>query len=81
MQQGGINWIHFNLDDHGQTFATPTPLDKTLLMEGVYAPDPENRWMGGIAIDGNGNIGVGFSKSSADMHPQVMISGRTSEDP
>jgi hypothetical protein len=81
VQQGGINWIHFNLDDHGQTFATPTPLDKTLLQEGVYAPDAENRWMGGIAIDGSGNIGVGFSKSSADMHPQVMISGRTSEDP
>jgi hypothetical protein len=81
VQQGGINWIHFNLDDHGQTFATPTPLDKTLLMEGVYAPDAENRWMGGVAIDGSGNIGVGYSKSSADMHPQIMISGRTSEDP
>lgn len=81
VQQGGINWIHFNLDDHGQTFTTPTPLDKTLLQEGVYAPDAENRWMGGIAIDGSGNIGVGFSKSSLDMHPQIMISGRTSEDP
>jgi hypothetical protein len=81
VQQGGINWIHFNLDDHGQTFSTPTPLDKTLLQEGVYAPDAENRWMGGIAVDGNGNIGVGYSKSSGDMHPQVMISGRTSEDP
>ena len=31
VQQGGVNWIHFNLDDHGQTFTTPTPLDKTLL--------------------------------------------------
>jgi hypothetical protein len=81
VQQGGVNWIHFNLDDHGQTFATPTPLDKTLLEEGVYAPDAENRWMGGIAVDGSGNIGVGYSKSSADMHPQIMISGRTSEDP
>jgi len=81
VQQGGVNWLHFNLDDHGQTFTQPTPLDKTLLQEGVYAPDPENRWMGGIAIDGSGNIGVGFSKSSADMHPQIMISGRTSEDP
>ena len=81
VQQGGINWLHFNLDDHGQTFTVPTPLDKTLLEEGVYAPDAENRWMGGIAIDSSGNIGVGFSKSSSDMHPQVMISGRTAEDP
>ncbi len=81
VQQGGINWLHFNLDDHGQTFTVPTPLDKTLLQEGVYAPDAENRWMGGIAIDGSGNIGVGFSKSSSDLHPQIMISGRTAEDP
>jgi hypothetical protein len=81
VQQGGINWLHFNLDDHGQTFTTPTALDKTLLEEGVYAPDAENRWMGGIAIDSSGNIGVGYSKSSADMHPQIMITGRTSEDP
>jgi len=81
VQQGGINWLHFNLDDHGQTFSTPTPLDKSLLEEGVYAPDAENRWMGGIAIDSSGNIGVGFSKSSADMHPQIMVTGRTSEDP
>jgi hypothetical protein len=81
VQQAAVNWIHFNLDDHGQTFTTPTPLDKTLLEEGTYAPDAENRWMGGIAIDGSGNIGVGYSESSADMHPQVMITGRTSEDP
>jgi hypothetical protein len=80
VQQGGINWLHFNLDDHGQTFTTPTPLDKTLLDEGTYAPDAENRWMGGIAIDGSGNIGVGFSKSSADIHPQIEITGRTAED-
>ncbi len=37
--------------------------------EGVYAPDAKNRWMGGIAIDGSGNIGVGFSKSSLDHAP------------
>jgi hypothetical protein len=81
VQQGGINWLHLNLDDHGQTFTVPTPLDKTLIEEGVYAPDSDNRWMGGIAIDGSGNIGVGFSKSSASIHPQIEISGRTSEDP
>ena len=81
VQQGGINWLHFNLDDHGQTFTTPTPLDKTLVEEGTYAPDAENRWMGGIAIDGSGNIGVGYSKSSLDMHPQIEVTGRTLDDP
>jgi hypothetical protein len=79
--QAGVNWLHFNLDDHGVPFTQPTPLDKTLIEEGVYAPDTDNRWMGGIAIDGSGNIGVGYSKSSESIHPQIMISGRTSEDP
>ena len=81
VEQGGINWLHFNLDDHGQTFTVPTALDKTLIEEGTFAPDSDNRWMGGIAVDGSGNIGVGYSKSSEAIHPQIEISGRTAEDP
>jgi hypothetical protein len=99
VQQGGINWLHFNMKPTGsgpgddRIFAdgfdgtaapplgSPAPTDKVLIEEGVYAPDSENRWMGGIAIDGSGNIGVGYSKSSADMHPQIMVTGRTAEDP
>jgi hypothetical protein len=78
--QSAINWVHFNLDDHAAAPAQPTPLDKTILDQGTYAPDSHNRWMGGIAIDGSGNIGVGFSKSSATIHPQIEISGRTPDD-
>lgn len=79
--QGSIDWVHFNLDDHGATFGTPTPLDKTIVDQGIYAPDSENRWMGGIAMDANGDIGVGFSKSSPTTHPQIEITGRTLSDP
>jgi hypothetical protein len=78
--QAAVNWVLFNLDDHGANPSTPTPLDKILVEENTYAPDLENRWMGGIAVDGSGNIGLGFSKSSADLHPQVEITGRTLED-
>jgi len=80
VQQGGINWVHLNLDDHGANPPTPTPLDKTIIDQGTYAPDADNRWMGGIAIDGSGNIGVGFSKSSENIHPQIEITGRSLED-
>jgi len=80
VDQGGINWVHFNLDDHGANPGTPTALDKTLVDEGVYAPDADNRWMGSVAIDQSGNIGVGFSKSSENIHPQIEISGRTYGD-
>ena len=80
VQQGGINWVHLNLDDHGSNPSTPTPLDKTIVDQGTYAPDSDNRWMGGIAIDGSANIGVGYSKSSENIHPQIEITGRTLED-
>jgi len=78
--QSAINWVLFNLDDHAANPAQPTALDKILVEESTYAPDAENRWMGGIAIDGSGNIGLGFSKSSGDLHPQIEITGRTLED-
>jgi hypothetical protein len=81
VEQGGINWVHLDLDDHGASPSQPTPLDKTIVEQGTYAPDGDTRWMGGVAIDASANIGVGFSKSSPDIHPQIEISGRTLEDP
>ena len=80
-QQAAIDWVHFNLDNHGLIPTQPAPLDKQIVDQGVFAPDTENRWMGGIAIDGSGNIGVGYSKSSLDMHPQIEVTGRTLDDP
>lgn len=79
--QGGINWVHFNLDNGGTAPATPAALSKTIVDQGTYAPDAETRWMGGIAIDGSGNIGVGYSKSSAASRPQIEVTGRTLDDP
>ncbi|WP_300615116.1 hypothetical protein [Dokdonella sp.] len=80
-QQAGIRWVHFDLSDHGTPAATPTALDKKIVDQGVYAPDDKNRWMGGIAIDQSGNIGVGYSHSSSTSRPQIMINGRTPADP
>ena len=64
-----------------QVVVPKTVLTKTLLDEGTYAPDSNHRWMGGIAIDGSGNIGLGFSKSSAVLNPQVQYTARRATDP
>ena len=80
-QQSAINWVHLDLDNGGTIPTQPTPLNKRIIDQGTYAPDSDNRWMGGIAIDGSGNIGVGFSKSSSATYPQVEISGRSLGDP
>ena len=49
--------------------------------QGTFAPDDEFRWMGSIAMDGSGNIALGYSKSSATTYPSIGITGRLAEDP
>ncbi len=57
-----------------------TVMTKQRVDEGTYAPDSDHRWMGGIAIDASGNIGLGFSKSSATLNPQVQYTARRATD-
>ena len=53
----------------------------TVYQQGTYAPDSSFRWMGSIAMDGNGNIALGYSKSSSSMYPSIGITGRLATDP
>ncbi len=53
-----------------------------LYQEGTYAPaDDIYRWMGSIAMDANGNIALGYSASSVNIHPQIRYTGRLANDP
>ena len=48
--------------------------------QGTYAPaDGENRWMGSIAMDGAGNIALGFSESSTSQMPSIYYTGQTAD--
>ena len=53
----------------------------TLYQEGTYAPDADSRWMGSIAMDGTGNIAVGYSVSSGSTFPSIRYAGRLISDP
>ena len=53
----------------------------TVHQQGTYAPDSIYRWMGSIAIDGSGNIAVGYSASSSSVRPSVRYAGRLANDP
>ena len=48
---------------------------------GTYAPDANYRWMGSVAMDKMGNIALGYSVSSATMHPSISYTGRAPTDP
>ena len=94
-EQGAIKWTQFNFSagqpryPNGSLFldgfetggaALPTPLGKRIFDEGTFAPDANSRWMGGIAIDRSGNIGLGYSVSSASISPALRTTGRTLSD-
>ncbi|MGO4881204.1 MAG: hypothetical protein ACLP59_10320 [Bryobacteraceae bacterium] len=49
--------------------------------QGTYAPDTNFRWMGAIAMDGAGDIAMGYSVSTADTYPSVSYTGRVPTDP
>jgi hypothetical protein len=50
--------------------------------QSTYAPpDTTCRWMGSIAMDSAGNIGLGFSISSSKMYPAIKFTGRLKNDP
>jgi hypothetical protein len=53
----------------------------SIFQQGTYAPDDENRWMGSIAMDGFGNIALGYSVSSSSVYPSVRFTGRMRNDP
>ena len=68
----GIRW--FELRN-----VTSGPVTK--FQESTYQPDSTWRWMGSAAMDGSGNIAVGYSASSSTMFPQIRYSGRLAGDP
>ncbi|MDO9256296.1 MAG: T9SS type A sorting domain-containing protein [Bacteroidales bacterium] len=58
-----------------------TSSDWTIYQQGTYAPDSLHRWMGSAAMDGNGNIALGYSVSGDSLFPSIAITGRRVGDP
>ncbi len=53
----------------------------SIYQQGTYSPDNDNRWMGSIAMDGYGNIGLEYSVSSSTTYPSLRYTGRFKDDP
>lgn len=57
----------------------------TVFQQGTYAPSDSNwRWMGSIAADQAGDVGLGYSISAASggvSHPSIAWTGRLGTDP
>jgi len=52
-----------------------------VFQQGTVVDPDTNFWMGSIAMDGAGNIALGFSASSKALDPSVFVVGRAPADP
>lgn len=48
--------------------------------QGTYSPDSTHRWMASVAMNGAGDIGLGYSTSSGTLYPSIGITGRLAAD-
>jgi cell division septation protein DedD len=53
----------------------------TVFQQSTYQPDSTWRWMGSAAMDGQGNLAIGFSASSSTINPQLRYAARLASDP
>jgi hypothetical protein len=49
----------------------------TLRQSGTYAPDANSRWMGSIRLNGQNEIGLGYSISSKTVYPGIRYTGQS----
>ena len=68
----GIRWIELRNVTGGPV---------TVFQQSTYQPDTTWRWMGSAAMDGSGNLALGFSVSSSSVVPGLRYAGRLATDP
>lgn len=65
--QAGVRW--YELRNFGSGW--------NIYQQGTFAPaDGDNRWMGSVAMNGNGDIGVGYSVSGSSTYPSIRFAGQ-----
>ena len=69
---GGVRWYEFRLDKKG---------DPVLYQQGTYAPGGLYRWMPSIAMDKQGDIGVGYSFGGLPNFAGQRFAAREARDP
>jgi hypothetical protein len=69
---GGVRWYEFRVNKDRSV---------TLYQQGTYAPDKYYRWMASPAMDGQGNIGIGYSFGGTPNFAGQRFAGRSANDP
>jgi PKD repeat protein/cation transport regulator ChaC len=68
--QAGVRW--YELRNYGSGWS--------IYQQGTYAPDDgDSRWMASIAMNGDGDIALGYSVSSSSTYPSIRFAGQNAE--
>lgn len=65
--QSGIRWYELR----------KTTGSWTLRQSGTYSPDSHSRWMGSIRLNGQNELGLGYSISSSTINPGIRYTGQS----
>jgi hypothetical protein len=68
--RAGVRWYELRNSGSGWT----------IFQQGTYTPDANHRWMGSIAMNSIGDIGLGYSVSSTSVFPSIRYTGRLDGD-
>jgi hypothetical protein len=70
--RAGIRWYELRKESAGWY----------LYQQGTYAPsDGQNRWMGSIAMNANGDIALGYNVASSNKYASIYYVGRNADAP
>lgn len=72
IDRAGVRWYELR---------RPTGGSWSIFQQGTYSPDSTHRWMGSAAMNGFGQIALGYSNSSSTMYPSIRYTGRLADDP
>jgi hypothetical protein len=69
---GGVRWYEFRLNKQG---------DPMLYQQSTYAPGGFYRWLGSMAMDRKGGVGIGYSFGGDPNYPGQRFAARMANDP
>ena len=68
--RAGVRWYELRSSGGGWS----------IFQQGTFSPDTFHRWMGSMAMNGIGDIALGYSISSGTVFPSIRATGRLSGD-
>lgn len=71
--QAGIRWYELRQDANTNVWS--------IYQESTYSPDANSRFIGSIAMDNFGSIGLAYAVSSGTVFPSIRYTGRLANDP